>query len=471
MTSPLPPSKDDRTAVEKLAGGPLLYLAGSGVLWLVLASILGLVVRIQSHTPDFFADCPALSAGRCRALAETALIYGWIGNAGMALVLWLLARLAGEPLRTIRWVRIGGLFWNVGLVVGLGGIATGDATGLPWLELPRYVLPLLVAAYAAVALGGVLAWTGRRREVMFAAQWYGVAALFLLPWILCASQVTLLWFPLRGVSQAVAASWCAQGLWTLWIAPVLLACAYYLTAKLSSRTLPAYEEAPAAFWVLLFIGAWTGGRHLIGGPVPAWISSVAIVATAVLIFHYVIVGLNLRPALGLPDPAARFVAAGVAAYCLGGLLDAFTALRAVAVTTQFTAFDEAQGQLALAGAASLTLIGALYFVLPRLKGRPWFSAQLRTAHLALALLGVLLLVVGLAFAGLVQGAALNDPAVSFAEIAERMKPGLLVATGGQGLFLAGTLAFAVNFFKSVCTKGSAGEPVEERARAREVSAT
>lgn len=459
---------DDATGVESSGRWPLLFLFAMGIAWLVTATALGLLASVQAHSSDVLADCPVLTIGRCRALAESAFLYGWVVDAGLAVVLWILARLAEEPLRTNRWIVAGGLFWNLGVAIGLAGIATGDATALPWLELPRYVQPLLVVSYAAVALGGVLAWTGRRRRTLFAAQWYGVAALFLAPWLLCASQVTLLWFPLHGVARAVAAGWCAQGVWTYWLAPLALAAAYYLVPKLTGRVLPGYELAPVGFWCLLFVGGWAGGRHLIGGPVPAWIGSVAVVTSAWLLFHYLVVVINLRPVFGAPGVAARFVAAGVAAYALGGLADSVTSFRGVAALTQFTYVDEAERQLALVGAASLILLGAVYYAVPRLAGRPWCSPALRRAHLALALLGTALIVGGLAAAGLAQGSGLADARTAFSAIAAAARPGLLAAEAGQALFLLGALLLAVNFIGTVACAlraelTAAGEPVAASA--------
>jgi len=448
MSSPAALSPADSGPVETRGRCPLLLLAGSAVAWLALASVLALISGIQLHDPAFLGGCPILTHGRVQALAETAFVYGWIANAGLALVLWILARLGGEPLRAANWVAAGATFWNLGILLALVGIASGEATAIPLLELPRDVQPLLLAAYGAVALGGVLAWTGRRRDVMYASHWYAVAALFLFPWLLSIAQVTLLWFPVRGTLQAVVAGWYAQGLWTLWMAPLALAVAYYVVPKSTGRSIASYDFASLGFWCLLFVGAWTGGRHLIGGPVPAWISTIAIVAAATLLFHYAIIWLNLRGSGGLGGVPLQFIRFGLLAYVLGGLLDALTAIRGVAEVTQFTHFDEAQQELAFYGAVSMLLLGGLYYALPRLTGRPWAYGGLVRAHFVLTAGAVAVRVVALGAAGLVQGTALNDAAVTFPEIAARTHTWLLLASAAQAVLLLGNLLLLVNFFKS-----------------------
>ncbi len=471
MTSASMPRSEDTAAVETAGRVPLLLLLAKAIGWLLLSGVFTLTASVQAHEPGFLSGCPVLSFGRVRALGETAFIYGWVGNAGLATVLWLLARLAGEPLRTVRWIVIGALFWNLSLTIAMVGIAIGDATAVPWLELPRYAQPTMLLSYGAVALGGVLAWTGRRRQTMFAAQWYGAVALFSFPWLFSAGQVMLLWFPLHGVVQAIAAGWFAQNLWTLWLAPVALSSAYYLTAKLTGRALPGYELAPAGFWCLVVIGGWTGGRHLVLGPVPAWIGSVAVVASALLVFHYMVVGINLRPVLGATGATAKFVGLGLVAYVLGGLTDAVTAFREVAVTTQFTYFDQAQRQLALYGAVSMILYGALYYAVPRVAGRAWYSGALRRGHFILALSGLVLLVGGLATAGIAQGLDLNNAAVTFAAIAAQVRPALIAASAGQGLLLLGNAILAVNFLKTAARPFVAAEVAAVRASFSGASAT
>jgi cytochrome c oxidase cbb3-type subunit I len=441
-------SASDVTVVETYGRWPLLFLFGSAVSWLVVSGIIALVAGMQLHSPGFMADCPVFTHGHAQAMAETTFVYGWLANIGLGLALWVLGRLAGEPLRASNWIVAGAVFWNLGITLGLVGIIFDGATAVPFLELPRGIQPLLLVAYGAIAVGGVLAWTGRRREVMFASHWYAIAALFLFPWLSSIAQVLLLWSPVRGVLQSVVAGWYAQGIWTLWLAPLALSAVYYVVPKVTGKVLPSYDFAPLGFWALLFIGGWTGGRHLIGGPVPAWISTIAIVASTTLLFHYLIVWLNLRTALGGGGVVLRFIAFGLVAYVLGGVLDALTAMRGVAEVTQFTYFDGAQQQLALFGAVSMMLCGSLYYALPRITGRPWAYGGLVCAHFALAALGIVLLVVALAGAGLVQGHDLNHPGVSMAQIGEDTHGWLLCATLAQLILLGGNLLFAINFFKS-----------------------
>ena len=272
--------------------------------------------------------------------------------------------------------------------------------------------------------------------------------------MLSAAQAVLLWWPVRGTAQAISAGWYAQGVWTLWLAPLALAGAYYIVPKVAGRVLPTYESAPLGFWTLIFVGAWTGGRHLIGGPVPAWIPTVAVVALALLLFHYFVVALNLRIAFKTSGTAIKFIRIGLVAYLLGGALDLYTAFRGVAVSTQFTFLTTAFEQLGAYGALSMMFFGGIYYMVPRVTGSPWASAALAGGHRVLVVLGVVLSIVTFMVAGLTQGADLLDPKVSLAHIFSSIRLSLLMNSGAQVILLGANLLLLVNFFQTICRRQS-----------------
>jgi cytochrome c oxidase cbb3-type subunit 1 len=447
------------TAIDTTARVPLLFLIGSGIVWLVVSGLLGLITAIQLHSPHFLSDCPWLTFGRAQALRETAFVYGWAGNAAVAIGLWILGRLGGAPLRALNWVVVGALFWNAGVAVGLVGIAAGDMTSFSLFQLPHYAQPLMLFAYAAMSVAGVLAWTGRRAQRTYVSQWYAFAALFFFPWLFSAAQVMLLWAPVRGVLQAVVANWYAQSAWSLWFSPVALAAAYYMVPKITGRMMPHYKLfAALGFWTLVFVGPWTGGRLLIGGPVPAWMVSIAVAALSLLLFHYLAVFLNLRIATGGTGTAMKFIRFGLVAYVLTGVLDTVTAFRGVAVETQFTLIPVAQEQLALYGAISMIFFGAIYFMVPRLTGRAWASPLLTVGHRFLVKAGVVVLVATLAVGGWTQGVDLLNPGTTFTDIVEHLNLCLLGATAAQLVLLAANLLLLVNFAQTVLSLARADVP-------------
>jgi cytochrome c oxidase cbb3-type subunit I len=441
--------------IDRSAHCSLSLLIASSLAWLVIGGVLSLISMIQVHTPSFLADCALLSYGRTQALQETALIYGWAVNGGLAVGLWLLARLGGAPLRGGNYISLGGVFWNLGLTAALVGIALGEMTSFSLLQLPRYIQPLMLVAFSAMAAPGVLAWTGRRKEATYATQWYVLGALFLFPWFFSVAQVILLFAPVRGVLQTVVASWYGQNVYSLLLSPLAVAVLYYLLPKVKGVVIPSYEFAIYGFWSLLLFGAWMAGRTLVGGPVPAWIPTMAITASLLVLFHHIILFVNLR---GVFSPAGslslKFAAFSLAAYLANGLVDAIFSYRVLAAITQFTYFQLAQHHLILA-AFTMSIFAAIYYLMPRIAGAAWPSSSLARAHYMASLIGFSVLIATLAIAGWRQGIALNDPKVSFPEIAAATRPWLLVATAAQGLLVVGNLALSIHFVRLLLTKSNA----------------
>lgn len=431
--------------IDTTARCPLFLLVGSGLVWLVLGGVLALLNLAQIYTPALLADCAWLTYGRLQAMQETVLVYGWFGNAGLAVVLWVLARLGESPLRGRNYITVGALFWNLAITLSVIGIAAGDATSFPLLQMPRYVQAILLFSFAAIAVPGVLAWSGRRSDATFVSHWYALAALFLFPWFFSVAQMMLNFVPVRGTLQSVVATWYAQNVFSLWLAPVAMAAVYYLLPKITGRVIQNYDFAVYGFWTLLFFGCWMGGRHLIGGPVPAWIPTMAIVCAWLVLFHHIIVYFNLREVFRPGSSTVlKFLALGLGSYLLSAVVDTAFASRILAEVTQFTFFQQAQLQLAF-GSVTLIIFGALYYLLPRLAGANWPSVSLIRGHFLAAVLGFILLVVALGAAGWTQGMGLSDAGLTFAEIAVKTKSWLLVATAAQGVLLVGNLLFLVHF--------------------------
>ena len=443
-------NKPEYTPVDSASRYTLLFLLGSALGWLVIGGVLSIVAALQLHSPSFLSGCRFVTYGRMTVMAETAFVYGWLANAGLALVLWVLGRLAGEPLRAQNWAIGGTLFWNTGVTGAIIGIACGELTGFSLLGLPKFAQLILFASYVAIAIPGLLAWTGRLRQVPFASHWYGAAALFIFPWLLSIVHVMLFAVPARGVLQPIIAGWYAQCAWTLWLAPIVLCVAYYVVPKVTGKVMASYEYASLGFWTLLFVGGLTGGRHLLGGPVPAWIPSLAVVACAMLLFHTLIVFLNLKGGVCGGTVATRFISFGLAAYVLGAVIDVVTSFHGVALHTQFTLFDEAQKQLALYGAATTVLFGGIYFALPRITGKAWFSGALVKTHLTLTLVGILLLIASLTLASVTQSQELLDKNIPLGDISAHFHVWLTGAIIAQGMLLLGNLAFAANFYLTSC---------------------
>jgi cytochrome c oxidase cbb3-type subunit 1 len=455
-------ARAEQSEIDASAKWPVLVFFGSALLWLILGGAMQLAATIQLHTPTFLAECEWFTHGRLAPAAQNALIYGWGFNAAFAFGLWLMARLSATTLRHGGWLFVAAKFWNVGVTLGIGGILAGYSTSFELLEMPRYVTLLLLVAYALVGVWAVTTFSIRNTENVFASQWYLFGAAFWFPWIYTVAQVMLFRSPARGVVQPIVNAWYVHSLYGLWFVPVALAAIYYFLPKLLGKPISNYYLAPLAFWWLVISTAFAGGSRLIGAPVPVWIPTLGIVANMMIVLPLFIIALNflgtLSGRLGTATGSLtlRFMLLAMAGFGLSSVLNLALSLRGVSEVAQFTLLGGLRDWLAFYACFSVAIFGAAYFFLPRITGKEWRSSALIKAHFSATLLGVVVLAVGLAWAGWQQGQLLNNPAIEFASITDTLAGWHTFHSVMLGLLLVGNLAFLINFFWIACPINSQG---------------
>ena len=455
---------------------PLLVLFGGAALWLVVGSLLALVASLTFHMPAQFGDCAWVTYGRVQPAADDALLYGFCIPAGLGVALWIFARLGQVPLRGAMVPVVAAHLWHLGVLVGLVGIFIGDSTGFVWLEFPRGGSALLFFAYLILGLWALMNASGRRESGMFPTHWYLITALFLFPWIYSVANILIVGWPVRGVVQAVIAWWFGNNLVFLWTSLVGIGTAFYFLPKFCGRPLQTYFYALFAFWTLLIFGSLRGVP--VGAPVPAWLPALSSLNSLMLVVPVIALAVigwqTVRGATGEECNGGPFcmIRFGFVAFLLSALLLIAASCPQISRLTQFTWFGAAQTELQLYGFFTITMFGAIYYILPRAAGIEFaFPKLIRVQHWC-AMFGVALFVVALVLGGLWQGLKLQDPDVAFADSTRIMLPFLRASTTGELLIALGNLLFLLNLagmavacFKKLCPCCSddsavAGKPAE-----------
>jgi cytochrome c oxidase cbb3-type subunit 1 len=427
---------------------PLVVLFLSAAVWLVIGSAFGLIASLKFHAPGFLADCAWLTYGRVRPAGFNCLLYGFCMPAGLGVALWLLARLGRTRLALPGLVTVGALCWNLGLAAGVGGILAGGSTGFENLEMPSYAARLVFLGYLMIVVWGALTFHQRRERQLYVSQWFLFAALFWYPWIYSTADLLLLTFRVRGMAQAVIAWWYSENLLVVWLGLVGLAAVFYFIPKLTGRDLHSRYLALLTFWMLILCGSWGGIPR--SASLPAWMPVLSAVATGLGVIGIVAVALNVHGTLGgqcsklMAHPSLRFIGFGLAAFIVGGLASAASALPEVSHITQFTWFTIAKGLLNYYGFFAMVMFGAVYYIVPQLLGLEFPSAKLVRAHFWTAAAGILLVVVPLAAGGIVQGLKLQHASIPFTDIAQGTLPFLRASTTGDLLIALGHLMFLGN---------------------------
>jgi len=446
-------SSDERTALSVIdssmkVGG--VFFVVSGVVWLLIGSLLGFVASFKLHNPEFLAAFPELTFGRVRSAHLNAMTYGWGNNAVFAVGLWIMARLCRAPVRHGGLLIVAGMAWNFGVTVGVLGILNGDMTSVEWLEIPTYVTPILAISYALVGVWGILAFSYRKGEHVYVSQWYILAALFWFPWLYTVAQMLIFFAPARGTVQSITNWWFAHNVLGLWYTPIALGAAYYLIPKILGKPIHSYYLSILGFWSLALFYNWAGVHHLIGGPIPLWLQAAGTVGSIGMVIPVVVVAVNHHLTVKgsfravWNSPTLRFIVFGAMSYTLVSLAGSAMAVPEVNEVSHFTHFTVGHAHHGVYAFFTMIMFGSIYFMLPRLTQREWPSASLIRIHFWTCGLGVGIYIVGLSIGGWMQGLMMNNPDIPFLDIVEYTIPWLMSRSVAGMLMTIGHCAFAVN---------------------------
>jgi cytochrome c oxidase cbb3-type subunit 1 len=433
---------------------PVLFFFGSGVFWLVIASIFYLLSSAQIHVPTAwwtFPGIPWLSFGRSHPVFLNCYVYGWATCSGIGTGIWLLSRFSAPPLRSPWFLIIAGVLWNIGMTTGVLSILAGSTTGRELLEFPPETAFILFLGLAMVSLWAVTIILNRKPGTTYVSQWYLLGAFLWFAWLYATANFALGFAPVPGAAQPAINWWYVGGLVDLWLTPIALATAYYLIPKLVGRPIYSYRLALLGFWGLALFGGWTGMTHLIGGPLPAWMITASIVAKVLMLIPVLAVGANFHLTMkghfgGLRDNhALRFIVTGTVIYTAYAFAGSIISTRSIAQFTQFTFVTVIQNQLGLFGFYSMILFGAVYYIVPRLLKREWLFHKLIEAHFWLLVVGLGLLLLDLTIGGLIQGFGLEDPQVPMIAVNDLLEPFLAIQNFTALLLVAANLGFAMAF--------------------------
>ena len=168
----------------------------------------------------------------------------------MGVMLWIMARRSGQVLKGGKSLLItAGVFWNITITVGILAILMGKSTSIEWLEMPKFVWPVLLTCFLCYAWP-IARMFGRafRPEGFMVSTWYILGACFWFPWIFITANVALHCLPGLGAIGAGIDAWYIHGVILLFFVPVGVGAAYYFIPKITGQPIASAQLASAGFW-------------------------------------------------------------------------------------------------------------------------------------------------------------------------------------------------------------------------------
>ncbi len=461
----LPDDIVQRTKIDKSTRLPVLFFFTSATAWLLIAGLLALLNAVKMVDAGFLKS-QFLSVGRVQPAYINALVYGWAFQAGLGVMIWIMARLCRIELRNPITLVVAGHFWNVGVTIGVAGILGGFGNlQMMMLEFPPVVWPILLVAYSLVIVWMIIMFSARRKGDVYISQWYILAACFSWPWIYLVANSFLNIMKKAGIAGPLIASWYANNIIFLWMVPVGLASAYFMIPKITARPIHSYGLSTLGFWSLFILAPWTGAQALIGGPVPVWLPAIAGAAQILLLISTLAVCINHYQTvkgchhLVTSSPTLRFTFFGSVGYVVTCVV---AAVLCSSTLSRFTSFSFAQDAIQLTGTYmffSMMMFGAIYFIVPRITGCEWLSGARIRRHFWFNAYACIFLCILTLVAGFSHGAGIDTWDTDF-EAPISFSSGYLV-----GIILAwlaiviGNTGFAFHLLAMVSNRGrKAGTP-------------
>ena len=410
-----------RASIDRSVKGPVLFLYANAALWLLTSTVLGLVSSVKLYAPEFldYDWLYFLNYARIQPAHMSALIYGWAFQAGLGTMIWLAARRSGQELRNGKAsIVVATFFWNIGITLGLIGIFFGQSSSIQWMEFPAYVWPLFIIAFLIIAYRLVMLFVMSEKEGGFKiTTWYILAACFWFPWVFLTTFLYVHYFASTGNGAMAAGinAWYVSSVIMLFFVPVGLGACYYFVPKITGKPIHSAQLASLGFWGLALLGGWTGMQKYMGGPLPSYLPGISGMAMLLLLVPAGVVVLNFhmssdgRRGLIQTSPTLRFVFAGSFAYVIMAGMGALLGTFWTGSLFQFTYAEYGYHLLAVYGFFSMTMFGAIYYIVPRLTGCEWLSSRMIRSHFWFSVYGITALVVLMFLGGLSQGASINDP--------------------------------------------------------------
>jgi cbb3-type cytochrome c oxidase subunit I len=411
---------------------------------------MGFIGAVELVAPDLLGNIPWIVFGRVRQIHTNLVMFGFVGSALIGGAHYLVPTLLRTTLHSERIGKTTVLLWNLAMVAGAVTLSLGYTQNREYAEL---IWPIDVGVLLVLALifyNFLQTLKKRQENLLYVSVWYVFGAVIFTFFSYFFGNAV--WNPdtgsINGMPDAVLAWFYGHNILGFFFTPLAVALAYYIIPIVSRAPLYSHTLSLIGFWSILLFYSHIGTHHLLQAPAPTWLKVVAITGSVGMLIPVMTVLINLwftmRGRLGNihSEIGGKFVFAGTVLYLVTCLQGPLQSLPYVQRLTHFTNWVIAHAHLGVLGFSGMVALGGIYFILPRVTGKPLYSPRLADIQYWLVLFGVTGFMIILTIAGLIQGNGwLNGESVYrllpqiYLYMVVRALLGILIVGGaGIGLF-------------------------------------
>jgi cbb3-type cytochrome c oxidase subunit I len=383
----------------------------SSAAWMVAGTLAGFIGAIELVAPDLLGNIPWIVFGRIRQVHTNLVMFAFVGSALLGAAYYLVPTLVRTPLYSERLGKLALWLWNTALFMGVITLSLGYTQNREYAEL-IWPLDIGVLIVFALMFYNLFETLKRRQEnLLYVSVWYIFGALIFSFFTYFFGNA--MWNPdtgsITGMPDAILAWFYGHNVLGFFFTPLAVAVAYYIIPIVSRAPLYSHTLSLIGFWSILVMYSHIGTHHLLQAPAPTWLKVIAVTGSVGMVIPVMTVLVNLwltmrdRLSSVHEDIGGKFVFAGSVWYLLTCLQGPLQSLPYVQRLTHFTNWVIAHAHMGVFGFAGFTALGGIYFILPRITGRPLYSRRLADVQYWLVLIGITGFFVVLTIAGLIQG--------------------------------------------------------------------
>lgn len=435
----------------------------AGLVCLLLSMLGGLTYSFQFLGRYPFPGLELLSPGRIRMFHTNMIAYGWIVNAFIGGLAYVVPKLTDRPLasRKLSWTIF--FAWQLIVVLMGGGILAGHAQGIEWTETPLFVDPLIVLGVVLVTINIFVPILKARHEAYYVSVWYFVAAMIWTALNYLMGNY-LPQYIVPGTGGAAITSAFIHNLVGLLVTPLGWGLLYYFVPAVLKKPIYSHALSLIGFWSLAFFYPLNSVHHYLYSPIPMFIQYASVVASVGIHVVVYTVAYNFFATLRgngtalMSNIPLRFFYLGIINYILTCFQCAVQVTLSAQQIIHFSDWVVGHAHLVMFGVFGFWILGMMAYLWPKMYKRPlpWGIAS---AAFWLCAAGNFILWADLGVAGLIQGFLWRHASVPWIETIRASQPFWLIRTfAGTGM-LAGIVLLVVALLKTARgTSAEAGAP-------------
>jgi cbb3-type cytochrome c oxidase subunit I len=438
----------------------------TAALWLIVGVLMGLTLALQFVFPDLFRGIPWLVFSRLRQAHTNTVMFAWLSGAMMGVWLYIVPRLAGRQLWSETLGNICVILWNITVLLGIGGILLAYTQSREYAEFIWIIDVAVMVVLILNLLNLYMTIANRTEPKLYVSLWYISATLIWMPMLYFIGNV--MWNPatgaLTGIDDTIFNWFYGHNVLGLWFTTGLLPVIYYIVPRETNTPLYSHVLSLIAFWGIAFFYTGVGAHHLLWAPVPYWLKTIAVAESIGMILPVIAFMMNILLTMRgnwnrfMTSIPLRFIITGWAAYILVSYQGSHQALRGINLITHFTQYVPGHAHLSLMFFAASVLMGAVYYIIPRIFDARLYSRGLANVQYSLYVIGFTFFFGGFMLTGLVQGTNWLHQGLPVWSVLPGLRPYMALRAVGGALVVISFTLFAINVLATAWQRKPESKP-------------